>query len=191
MPLSHFKHYVYNEGGCRNVSYTCICGAGHNGSVLHYGHAAAPNDCAIKDGDMWFVTWLSFAPTPPPPPLLLFKRAVFPLSSLFDMGGEYGCYASDITCSFPANGKFTERQKQIYNTVLKSSRAVLATIKPGVHYAEMHRLADRVHCEELKKHGLLKGDVDEMMKVHVGSVFMPHGCGLRKGGGGSAHVLPN
>lgn len=41
----------------------------------------------------------------------------------------------------------------------------------------MHRLADRVHLEELVKIGILKGDVGEMMKVHMGSVFMPHGLG--------------
>lgn len=48
-----FKHYVYSIGGCRHVSYTCICGSGHNGSYLHYGHAGAPNNKIIKDGDMW------------------------------------------------------------------------------------------------------------------------------------------
>ena len=41
----------------------------------------------------------------------------------------------------------------------------------------MHRLTDRVHLEELKRHGILKGDVDEMMKVFLGSIFMPHGLG--------------
>ncbi len=53
------------------------------------------------------------------------------LLSLFDMGAEYYCFASDITCSFPANGKFTDRQKGIYNAVLEASRAVIAHIKPG------------------------------------------------------------
>jgi Xaa-Pro dipeptidase len=48
------------------------------------------------------------------------------------MGGEYYCYASDITCSYPCNGKFTEKQKGIYNAVLKSSRAVMAAVKPGM-----------------------------------------------------------
>ena len=59
----------------------------------------------------------------------------FPISSLFDMGGEYCCYASDITCSFPANGKFTDDQKIIYNTVLRASRAVMAAVTPGMFVA--------------------------------------------------------
>lgn len=48
-----FLHHVYYTGGCRHVSYTCICGSGHNSSILHYGHAGAPNNKVIKDGDMW------------------------------------------------------------------------------------------------------------------------------------------
>ncbi|XP_023851470.1 xaa-Pro dipeptidase [Salvelinus sp. IW2-2015] len=146
---SLFQHYCYSHGGMRHTSYTCICGTGNNGSVLHYGHAGAPNDKTIDDGDM----------------------------CLFDMGGEYYCYSSDITCSFPANGKFTPDQKAIYEAVLKSSRAVMAAIKPEVKWTEMHRLADRVHLEELVKIGILRGSVEDMLQVHMGSVFMPHGLG--------------
>ncbi|XP_073710001.1 xaa-Pro dipeptidase [Misgurnus anguillicaudatus] len=146
---SLFQHYCYSRGGMRHTSYTCICGSGNNSSVLHYGHAGAPNDKTIQDGDM----------------------------CLFDMGGEYYCYSSDITCSFPANGKFTPDQKAIYEAVLKSSRTVMAAMKPGVKWTEMHRLADRVHLEELVKIGIVRGDVDEMLKVHMGAVFMPHGLG--------------
>ena len=47
------------------------------------------------------------------------------------MGAEYYCYAADLTCTFPANGTFTEDQKLIYNAVLKANRAVLAAAKPG------------------------------------------------------------
>uniref|UniRef100_A0A3Q3JV90 Xaa-Pro dipeptidase n=1 Tax=Monopterus albus TaxID=43700 RepID=A0A3Q3JV90_MONAL len=144
-----FQHYCYTKGGMRHTSYTCICGTGDNSSVLHYGHAGAPNDKTITDGDM----------------------------CLFDMGGEYYCYSSDITCSFPANGKFTQDQKAIYKAVLRSSRAVMAAIKPGVKWTDMHRLADRVHLEELIKIGILNGSVEDMLKVHLGSVFMPHGLG--------------
>lgn len=47
----------------------------------------------------------------------------------------------------------------------------------GVKWTDMHRLADRVHLEELLKMGILRGAVEEMLKVHLGSVFMPHGLG--------------
>lgn len=146
---SIFKHYCQFNGGVRLMAYTCICGSGDNGSVLHYGHAGAPNSKQVQDGDM----------------------------CLLDMGGEYYCYASDITCSYPANGKFTDKQRGIYEAVYKSSRAVMKALKPGVSWVDMHLLADRVHLEELKKLGLLKGDVEEMMKVRLGAVFMPHGLG--------------
>ncbi|XP_035229913.1 xaa-Pro dipeptidase-like [Stegodyphus dumicola] len=96
---------------------------------------------------------------------------------LFDMGCEYYCYASDITCSFPANGKFNDKQKLIYEAVYKSSRAVMAAVKPGVSWVDMHKLANKVHLEELKAGGLLKGDVNDMLKVNLGAVFMPHGLG--------------
>lgn len=147
---SKFLHEVYHNGGCRNVSYTCICGTGRSGSVLHYGHANAPNDQTVKDGDI----------------------------VLFDMGAEYYCFCSDITCSYPANGKFTEKQKVIYNAVLRASRAVLDALKPGVCWVAMHKLANRITLEDLVKAGILKGDVDEMMKVNLaGRVFQPHGLG--------------
>ena len=50
---SAFLHHAYSIGGCRYVSYTCICGSGCNSAILHYGHAGEPNSKIIKDGDMW------------------------------------------------------------------------------------------------------------------------------------------
>lgn len=146
---SIFLQYCYFMGGCRHVCYTCICGSGGNAAVLHYGHPGAPNDKTVLDGDM----------------------------CLLDMGGEYYCYCSDITCSYPANGKFTADQRLVYETVLKSSRALITALKPGVSWVDMHLLANRVMLEELKKHKLVKGDIDEMMKVNLGAVFQPHGLG--------------
>jgi Xaa-Pro dipeptidase len=50
---SDFLHYVYSNGGARFHAYTCICGSGHNASALHYGHAGAPNDKLLEDGDLF------------------------------------------------------------------------------------------------------------------------------------------
>lgn len=52
---SEFLNYCYSVGGCRHVSYTCICCTGDNGAILHYGHAGAPNNYILKDGDIWYI----------------------------------------------------------------------------------------------------------------------------------------
>ncbi|VDP96153.1 unnamed protein product, partial [Trichobilharzia regenti] len=96
---------------------------------------------------------------------------------LFDMGGEYYCYSSDITCSFPVNGRFTDDQKLIYNAVLRASRAVLNEIRPGADWVKLHQLAEREILTHLKEGGILLGDVNEMMKARLGAIFMPHGLG--------------
>lgn len=96
---------------------------------------------------------------------------------LFDMGANYGGYAADITCSFPANGKFTDDQKMIYNAVLAARDAVIAEAKEGVSWLAMHKLANRVMLQKLKDGGLLKGDVEEMMAAGLNGIFQPHGLG--------------
>jgi Xaa-Pro dipeptidase len=93
------------------------------------------------------------------------------------MGGEYYCYTSDITCTFPVNGKFTPKQRFIYETVLKANRAVLNASKPGVSWLDMHLLAERVELGELKREGLVRGDIEELMEKRIGAVFFPHGLG--------------
>lgn len=93
------------------------------------------------------------------------------------MGCEYCCYTSDITCSFPANGKFTEDQKLIYNAVYRANRAVMSAVKPGIKWVDMHCLAETELLTALCEMGLLVGDVSEMMKVRLAAVFMPHGLG--------------
>ncbi|KFB43452.1 hypothetical protein ZHAS_00011270 [Anopheles sinensis] len=146
---AEFLRYSYAVGGCRHVSYTCICGVGTNSAILHYGHAGSPNDCAIRDGDM----------------------------CLFDMGANYGGYAADITCSFPANGKFTDDQKLIYNAVLAARNAVCGAARQGVSWVDMHLLANRVMLEEMRKGQLLQGDIEEMMEAGLNAIFQPHGLG--------------
>lgn len=96
---------------------------------------------------------------------------------LTDQGHQVHHYVSDVTTSFPVNGRFTEKQKAIYNIVLKSNRAVMAVLKPGVNYRDMHLLGERTTLEGLKELGLVEGDVDEMLQGRVGFVFQPHGLG--------------
>ena len=96
---------------------------------------------------------------------------------LTDQGHSFHHYCSDVTISFPVNGKFTEKQAQIYNLVLKSSRAVFAELKEGSDWVEMHKLAERTILEGLVELGCLTGDVDEMMAKRIGFIFMPHGLG--------------
>jgi len=93
------------------------------------------------------------------------------------MGAELGRYTADITCTFPCNGKFTEKQKIVYNAVLRASKAVMEAAKPGVSWVDMHKLSERIILEELKSAKILTGNVDEMMNVRLGAVFMPHGLG--------------
>lgn len=97
---------------------------------------------------------------------------LFCVSSLFDMGASYYCYASDITCSFPANGKFSAKQKVVYNAVLAANRVVQAAVKPGVSWVDMHLLSNRTLLQHLTDAGLLKGSVDDMMKVLL--EFLPY-----------------
>jgi Xaa-Pro dipeptidase len=146
---SLFQYYCQRYGAMRHMSYTCICATGENPAVLHYGHAGAPNDRQLTSKDM----------------------------CLFDMGGEYYCYASDITCSFPVSGRFTKEQRIIYEAVLDANRQVMKNVRPDVSWIDMHLLAERTQLEHLKQAGLIHGDIDEMMTARLGALFMPHGLG--------------
>lgn len=79
---------------------------------------------------------------------------------LVDVGAEYNYYSADISRTFPANGKFTERQKQIYNIVLKTQEEVIKAIKPGATTAELQALCIKILTEECTKIGLMKATTD-------------------------------
>jgi len=94
-----------------------------------------------------------------------------------DMGQAFLGYGADITCCYPTNGVFTEKQKLIYNLVLKANRTVMAQLKPGVKWPDMHILAEKVLLEGLIELGIVKGDIDDMLDNRVCFVFFPHGLG--------------
>ena len=83
---------------------------------------------------------------------------------LVDAAAEYELYASDITRTFPANGKFNEAQKAIYEVVLKAMKAVIEAAKPGVQYQALHDLDLRLLVEGMVAIGLLEGSVEQIIE---------------------------
>lgn len=79
---------------------------------------------------------------------------------LFDLGASHGYYSADLTRTFPVNGKFSERQKQLYNIVLRALKETTEMIKPGLDFAELNNHTKKVLAEECKKIGLIEKDED-------------------------------
>ena len=99
---------------------------------------------------------------------------------LTDMGIRFLGYCSDISATFPVNGKFTEMQKNIYNIVLDSNRTVINYIKPGItKYAEIDKLSKIVILKGLQNIGILKKeyDAEDMFNDGLWRTFMPHSVG--------------
>ena len=90
-------------------------------------------------------------------------------------------YASDITRTVPVGGKFSARQKAIYEIVLKANMDSIAAIRPGVEYREMHLIAAKVITEGLKSLGLMKGNTDDAVAAGAHALFFPHGLGHMMG----------
>jgi len=96
---------------------------------------------------------------------------------LIDAGAEYEYYASDVTRTFPANGRFTDEQRAVYNAVLKTQEAVIAEIKPGVSWHHLQETSDRVITEELVRLGLLQGEIKSLVAENTFQKFYKHRIG--------------
>ena len=107
------------------------------------------NNCVIKDGDLILV----------------------------DAGAEYGHYAGDITRTFPANGKFSHAQRELYSIVLDAQMAAIESIKPGVKMDEYHEKAVEDIVDGLMDLGLLEGDRDKIMEDKEYNKFYMHNSG--------------
>ncbi len=102
--------------------------------------------------------------------------------ALCDAGAENAeNYCSDHTRTFPVNGKFTQRQLDIYRIVEECHDYVLSVAKPGVRYKDVHFAVCRLMTERLKELGLMKGDVDEAVAAGAHAMFLPHGLGHMMG----------
>ena len=97
---------------------------------------------------------------------------------LIDAGAESPHhYAGDITRTFPVNGKFTQKQKEIYEIVLAAQLGAIKSIKPGVEYKIIHIEASKIIAEGLKSIGLMHGDMSEAVSRGAHALFFPHGLG--------------
>ncbi|CAO3653875.1 unnamed protein product [Mucor fragilis] len=159
--------WVCGKNGLSRQCYIPIIASGPRAAVLHY----TDNDKIIPSHQHALV--------------------------LVDAGGEYRCYGSDVTRTFPVSTKFSDEAKTIYNIVLKAQNAVLSRLKPGVFWKDMHDLVVRILCHELVKLGLLVGDETELLQLGVYRAFYFHGTGHSVGldchdvGGKEISILDN
>tara|TARA_S200000501_G_C20852518_1_gene756297 strand:- start:56 stop:1387 length:1332 start_codon:yes stop_codon:yes gene_type:complete len=96
---------------------------------------------------------------------------------LIDAGCEYEYYASDITRTFPASGKFSDEQKAIYEIVLKAQEAAIEEIKPGALWDASHNASVKVITQGLIKLGLLQGKLSQCIKSESYKEFYMHRVG--------------
>ncbi len=96
---------------------------------------------------------------------------------LIDAGCEMDCYASDITRTFPVNGRFSDAQRQLYALVLAAQLAAIDKARPGNHWSDPHEAAVRVIAKGLLKLGLLKGTLSRVLKNESYRKFYMHRTG--------------
>jgi Xaa-Pro aminopeptidase len=96
---------------------------------------------------------------------------------LLDAGAEYKGYASDITRTFPINGKFTDAQREIYGLVLKTQKSCIDMVRPGVRLEDLKTHSIEVLTEGMVELGLLKGDTKQLIKEKKYMQFYMHNLG--------------
>lgn len=93
---------------------------------------------------------------------------------LIDAGAEFDCYASDVTRTFPVNGRFSPEQRALYEIVLEAELAAIAQVQPGRTFQSVHEVAVRVLCEGLARLSLLPGSAAEIAERESYKRFYMH-----------------
>ena len=91
---------------------------------------------------------------------------------LLDLGAKYKGYCADITRTYPVNGKFTEKQRMVYEVVLAANRAVAKTAKPGMTLRELNDVCKKVLAEGCIRMGLIEKE-EEIGKILHARCFSP------------------
>lgn len=93
---------------------------------------------------------------------------------LVDAGGEYAGYAADITRTFPASGRFTAQQRDLYQLVLQAQQAAIDCIEPNIYWDDIQTIVVRILTTGLVDLGLLTGTVDDLIATHAYLEFYMH-----------------
>jgi Xaa-Pro aminopeptidase len=96
---------------------------------------------------------------------------------LIDAGAEYNMYSGDITRTFPVNGKFSAAQAKVYDGVLKIQKEMIAYVKPGIFFKDLHKMAEEKLTDLMFDLGLLSGKKEDAMKANEHRRYYPHGSG--------------
>ena len=101
---------------------------------------------------------------------------------VIDAGAESNeHYASDFTRTYPTGGKFTQKQREVYQIVCDCNELAFSLTRPGITYREVHLATARKMLEGLSALGLVCGDLDEMVALGIAGLFQPHGLGHNMG----------
>ncbi|MBO7641289.1 MAG: aminopeptidase P N-terminal domain-containing protein [Bacteroidales bacterium] len=101
---------------------------------------------------------------------------------VIDAGAESNeHYASDFTRTYPTSGKFTQKQREVYQIVCDCNELAFSLTRPGITYREVHLATARKMLEGLSALGLVHGDLDEMVALGIAGLFQPHGLGHNMG----------
>ena len=99
-----------------------------------------------------------------------------------DAGAESNShYASDFTRTYPCSGRFSTKQREIYDIVEQANELAFSLTRPGTSYWDVHCATVRYMLEQLKALDFVRGDVDEMVACGISGLFMPHGLGHNMG----------
>ncbi len=96
---------------------------------------------------------------------------------LIDAACEWELYASDITRTFPVNGKFTEAQREVYEKVLDVQLRVIEAMNPDVKRDWLQRYSEELLCQALIDLGILRGEVKALIEAKAHKKYAPHGIG--------------
>ena len=101
---------------------------------------------------------------------------------VIDAGAENNMhYASDFTRTYPTSGKFTKKQRDIYQIVCDCNELAFKMTKPGITYRDIHLAVAKLMLEDLRSLDIVRGNLDNMVAEGIAGLFQPHGLGHNMG----------